>query len=85
MKHSGNGVGLVDAGGSENNAMKQNLARATLAKQVRNTKMKFVTIWNERIFFGYLSGSGGRENGPDAQGRGVGEETVKPKWRRGFF
>ena len=35
MKHSGNGVGLVDAGGSENNAMKQNLARATLAKQVR--------------------------------------------------
>ena len=50
MKHSGNGVGLVDAGGSENNAMKQNLARATLAKQVRNTKMKFVTIWNERIF-----------------------------------
>ena len=40
VKHSGNGVGLVDAGGSENNAMKQNLARATLAKQVRCVILK---------------------------------------------
>ena len=44
VKHSGNGngVGLVDGGGSENNAIKQNLARATLAKQVRNTQIKFL-------------------------------------------
>merc|ERR1719490_218056 len=32
-KHSSNGVGFVNGGGNENNAIKQNLARATLAKQ----------------------------------------------------
>ena len=51
MKHSGNSVGFVDGGGSENNAMKQNLARATLAKQVHNTKIKLLTNYcNECTF-----------------------------------
>ena len=47
-KHSSNGVGFVNGGGNETNAMKQNLARATLAKQVRESE--FLHFYNIDFF-----------------------------------
>ena len=83
-KHSSNEVGFVDGGGNEN-AMKQNLARATLAKQVwiNENYCMYLSLNLFIVQHSTVSGTRGRENWVGAEGRGLREEAVNQKWRFG--